>query len=246
MALPGLGIDLPGLPGGPIWNPGSKPAEKIKLSDLVVEAGWAGNEARTATAVILAESGGDPEARSWCCTGLMQVHYIHAATFARMFGAPKEREAFRKWLENPRNNLKAAKKLYDDSKWRPWDVCDRTPNCTSGSALSHIGQDKEITVGKGGPPGLLEDAKGAVEAVSALNPASAIKQLAEVISKLFDPSFWLRAGKVWGGWILILLGVGSLLVILLKPLVGSAANVATTVHPAGRATKALKTAKKVL
>lgn len=102
--------------------------------------GFPPNQVKVASAVALAESGGDARIDNGiCCVGLWQVNRVHAG----ILGSPKDPAKFTEWLKNPVNNARAAgyifrtqepKNQWSMNKWEAWGNGSYTKFL--GSALS--------------------------------------------------------------------------------------------------------------
>lgn len=173
----------------------------VKLSEIVGEcSSW---NKRVATAVALSESSGDPDAENYCCTGLMQVHEIHAGKG----GSPKDKAEFRKWLKNPYNNIKIACMIYNDAgDWTPWE------GYTNGAYRKYLGHDHNVLINasdaKDGIEGAINDVTDAVTDVTGIGA------LLGILKGLTQAATWARIGKTALGGVLIVLGVGSLVFIV--------------------------------
>jgi hypothetical protein len=174
--------------------------ERIPASQLIQqETGWRGNNAIIARAVMGGESSYNPDAANACCVGLMQVN---ASVHKGKFGMPSDEQEARQWLRDPRNNLRAAYKVWLLQGWDAWEAY------TNGSWRQHRGADPLITVrtkrtGTGAVVGAAGDVVDA-----ALGPVD------EIAGALLNPSTWLRIGKGVGGMVLIVMGVGGLVFVV--------------------------------
>jgi hypothetical protein len=179
------------------------------LSALIREnTGWRGTAQHTAQGVTWAESRGDPKARNYCCTGLMQIHYVHCGTK----GLSKDRETCRKELEDPGRNLRVAFALWNETggrtaaeHWQPWE------GYTNGSWRKHTSFDPLINLEDNTVGGAVGDAAEAV-----------IKPFDALITFLTSPDSWFRIGKGLLGGLLVILGVGAIVFIVAQKVQGSA------------------------
>lgn len=177
---------------------------KKHLSAILREGGFRGALTDTAKAVAMAESGGDPSIfNGTCCTGLMQVHDVHAG----ILGSPTDVQKFREWLKDPENNARAAYAVYKKQGWSAWEAF------TNGSYRKFLGVGKNdplITTKKGTFSGTVNDAVD-----SALGPVD------EIAAFLLNPASWARVGKGALGGVFIILGVGAVVFVVANKVSGT-------------------------
>lgn len=209
--------------------------EKLRVSQLLrEETGWRGRDLRTAAAIMGPESGynaGVVNNRAPCsangdhAVGLLQMCTVHKGKF----GIPLGYDDAVKWLQNPRNNVRAAYKLWLVQGWGAWAETYRT-----GAYQKYLGQDPVINAGKrtvsGSAGGAIVDA-----ADSVLGPVD------EFVGALLNPSTWLRVGKGGLGITFIGIGVSAMAFVIIKKSAKSpAGKAAIGALPAGKAAKAVK------
>lgn len=161
------------------------------------------------TAVAIAESGGCTSCyNGTCCTGLWQVHTVHAGKL----GSPKERSAFIQWLRNPVNNTRVATEIYKSQGPSAWEAY------TNQSYRDYIERARKVTGVSG--PSLAEQIAGgagaALGSVGGLNPLSQVTELLGTLVRYVgsaaawfgDPHNWQRAILVVGGVTLGIVTVG--------------------------------------
>jgi hypothetical protein len=184
----------------------------LTIRQVLREAGCPAGKLNVATAICIAESGGNAAAVNVNTdsfkskdVGLSQVnlHYHPEYTETEM--------------KEPRANARAMGKISNNwTDFRPWATY------TSGKYIAFLGQDRKVTnaadsVGPGEPAGTLEQITGAAkETASDLSLGNIADGVASVVKALFDPSTYLRLGKGFIGLVLILLAVGALLKQYLK------------------------------
>lgn len=204
----------------------------------------AGDKEATAlrTAIVLAESGGRTDVRNACCTGLAQIHYVHAGGPE---GSPSGREEFRKWLENPQNNMRAARYVEDRQGLSAWEVYT---NGRYRQFLSRAAEAADVSAGRAGPGGDLSPGEMISDIASAAtDPAQAIGALTDVMqnigdvfgnvfSWISDPDTWKRIALAVGG--LAVAGMGA--AIIARPVIAPAARTASQAIPAGKMAKAVR------
>lgn len=215
------------MPLGPIGGPplldplgAAKPAargakgekRKMRLSEVLRAAGWPANVERTARAVVMAESGGNPNIDNGvCCVGLFQINRVHRGKF----GSPSDPAKWDKWIKNPINNAKVGLAIWKGAgrKFSPdWEAF------TNGSYRSKFGQDPVLEVDETGVAGLLSDAGGVAADVA----DKALGPLDEIFSALLSPSTWFRVGKGFMGGTLVILGTGAVVFIVANRATGGA------------------------
>lgn len=196
------------------------------LSALLIEAGFVQghptkegdpDEVAVGLGIIQAESGGDP---SVCNSAPCSNKGDHACGLMQICTPMHMSEADAK---DPRKNLRKAHELYvsaGNSFARDW------PTYHKGIS----GPDKTITVGKN------TLTSEVVDAVPGLGTVT------DLIAALFNPSTYLRVGKGVLGGVLIIIGVGAVAAIALKPVAKVAAGV---VNPAAKLTRVAGTAAKI-
>lgn len=213
--IPGLpGIPVPGLPNpgdvlGDILGKGDDVLakdERVHLSKLLADNGWGtGEEAKIAAAVVMGESGGNPNVvNSIKCVGLFQLNVpVHKGTR----GMPADEEKAIEWAKDPVNNVRFARSLYESKGWAPWDAYK------NGSYRKFLGQDPLITVSHNS---LTDPISGAVNAVTSIPDT-----IAKIVGALFDPSTYLRVGKGALGGVFIIVGVGAAVFIIANKVANS-------------------------
>lgn len=187
---------------------------KVHLTTLLQRAGWPVDLAPTAAAVSMAESGGDQDVvnPSPCspqgdhAVGLMQVCTVNAG----IAGFSRDRDTFKRQMQNYANNAKAGYAIYQSQGWGAWSTY------TSGAYRSHMGQDPLLTTDRNT---LLNDPLGAVS--DTVNAAeSAAKSVAKIVAALFDPSTYFRLGKGILGGILLILGTAAIVFMIANKVSG--------------------------
>lgn len=206
--LPDLGSLLPGLKGatGAAANPnlGVVPTNsKSTIRDLVDWAGWNGQEIDIMTAIVLAEGGSeiDKDGKvicranfAGCCWGPFQINLAAWKVDKSLACDYKKAAKF------------SHDSIFKQQGFEAWEAY------TNGSYKKFAGQNKSITLSDGNlGDKAVEAASGAASAVASLSPGSAIKGLVDIISKIFDPSTWLRFGKIIFGVVVFLIGAIALL-----------------------------------
>lgn len=176
----------------------AKKDTRMKLSELAAEGGF--TDTRTATAIALAESSGNPGATNHNTngtqdTGLWQVNDVHAG----IAGSPKDVGEFRKWLKDPHNNAKAAAAVFASQGWAAWTVYK------TGAYKKYLGHDKEITTDRNSVVG------DVVESV-----ADPLASVGAFFAALGSADTWFRIAKTGLGAFLIVAGAGTLLVIAIN------------------------------
>lgn len=202
-------------------NTGGASAHKTMVSDLVNARWSSAQDRRIGTAVALAESGGQVDAKNTKNTngtedyGVFQINSVH--------GFDKDR-----LLSDANYNADAAYKVWKDAggKWTPWSTFN------SGVYLTKMGQDAELRMGNNGNPlGAVGDAITApFDAIG--DTLSGLDSIADTIGALKNPSTWMRLGKGALGGIVLIIGVGGIVFIVANkvgssPAVSNAAAVAT-------------------
>jgi hypothetical protein len=189
----------------------AKPDKHEKLSKLIEDnSGWRGQDAIITRAVIMAESGGNAKANNskrypqYHCVGLLQICW-HA--WGGKFGAPKDKEAFTKYFENPERNIRYAYSHIWKGNWHKsasqWEAY------SAGGYRRYMPNppDPDVFISKetfaddiGGVAGSIADA--------ALGP------LDEIASALLSADTWARLGKGALGGVLIILGTGAMVFVI--------------------------------
>lgn len=174
--------------------------KKVPLSQIVATGGWHGKAAKDASAVALAESGGDASIDNGsCCVGLWQINRNHAGEN----GTPRDTDKFTAWLKDPYNNAHFAHHLWakDGGTFaKEWDTWKNS------SYKAQYGKDPLILVKKGTASGAAADVID-----TALKP---LELLAKLVSALFDPSTYLRLGKGVLGGFLVIMGTGAIIFVV--------------------------------
>jgi hypothetical protein len=213
--IPPVVPNLAGLPGEAAKLPGKlddvlAKDEKVKLSTILARNGWGKPNSslnRQARAIVKRESGGDPSAKNPSgATGLFQMMTpLHCGDYGIPAGGNCQ-----KWLEDPDNNARAAKALYDEAGWRPW--------AASGGAPLPTNWDTVIVTGK-------DSVTGSVAAVASdvASPFTAVGSAAvDLIGTLLSADTWFRIGKGGLGFVLIVVGTGAFVYVVANTATGGA------------------------
>jgi hypothetical protein len=219
---------------------------RAEIEGMAVLAGW-GRHARDASWVAMAESSGDASiVNSIGATGLMQVlQPVHV----------KANPGWSvKWLQNPMNNLRAAKKLFDQAgqKWDgPWlDSRDKGGLPTgnggwgqhvkgSGGGISQVDDDPCDLLPEGpardwcerddGSDGGTPDMGTPLDDVK--DTAEQLGRIAQAIAKganwIADPANWVRVVYVVGGGVLTVAAVN----VIARPAIAPAVQAVKQVVP---------------
>lgn len=221
---------------------------RAEIEGMAVLAGW-GRHARDASWVAMAESSGDASiVNSIGATGLMQVNQpVHV----------KANPGWSvKWLQNPMNNLRAAKKLFDQAgqKWDgPWlDSRDKgglpTGNggwgqhVRGGGGASQVddegdacdllpegGMAREYCERDDGSDGGAPDTGTPLDDVK--DTAEQLGRIAQAIAKganwIADPANWVRVVYVVGGGVLTVAAVN----VIARPAIAPAVQAVKQVVP---------------
>lgn len=172
--------------------------EIAQLSQSVL-GGFTGDKAKIATAIALAESGGNELATNTNSNGtidagLWQINSVHKKSHPSWTIV---------WLQKPENNAKAMQSLSKGgSDWSPWTTYKsgayKSHLDTADKAVKGIASDTSISDQVGGIPGV-----DAVEtAVSSIGDA-----LGKVGSWISNTDNWIRVAQVVGGLGLALIAV---------------------------------------
>ncbi len=218
---------------------------QIAIAQYATLAGF--KDAATASAIAMAESGGNPRAHNGNAGtgddsyGLWQINMLGSM-------GPSRRKSFgitsNEQLYNPMTNAKAAKKIYDGQGWNAWSVyksgaykkympSKSDSNWTDG-ALSVL--DNTLLGAPGAALGLLDGSGGVLGAVdSTIDTGTAISDGINVVKDaatwITNPSNWVRVLYVIGGAALVIGGI----TIMARPLVNSASGML----PTGKLAKAV-------
>lgn len=205
------------------------------IAGAVILGGLAGQNDRRAiaqwVAIALAESSGRVNARNACCTGLWQIHKVHAGSIP---GAPSSESEFRDWLSRPIQNAKAAKNVYDRQGFNAWEVYTNgryrafmgrgeaaasNPDVTAAAEMS----GSDASVGDIIDVGVDVLTPEPLEAIGAAitNLFTIIKDAALWIG---NPANWIRIIQVGGG---LALGIAAASIVV-KPVV---TDIKKTVSP---------------
>lgn len=212
-AAKGVGQATNSLDPKNLVNPKTKHESTVR--DLVDWAGWNGKDIDTMTAVVLAEGGseidhnGDVICRAnfaGCCWGPFQINLSAWKVDKSLACDPAKAAKF------------SHDTIFKSQGFAAWEAF------TNGSYQKFKGQNKKINVDKGVFGGGTDEQGPGGVSVPDLSPGNAIKGLVDLVQKIFDPSTWLRFGKIIFGVILFLIGIGALLVIAGKPLMQTAAK----------------------
>jgi len=169
------------------------------IASLAAGAGFTGSQVAIATAIALAESGGNPDSvgDNGTSFGLWQIH------------VPAHPEFKGVNLFDPATNAHAAYTVYQHQGWGAWSTYNgaayfkalpAAQAAAGGATLASVPFDPAGTARN------LLDQTGAVEtATSAITQAGAVTGF---IEQLADPATWLRVGKVVIGAVVIMVGVG--------------------------------------
>jgi hypothetical protein len=138
----------------------------------------------TAVAIALAESGGDPTKRPRNSNGsydhgLWQINSVHRDILTRG-----------NW-QNPTDNARMAKAVYDDAKgWTPWVV--------------YKTQKYRLFLPRG------TAVAGTAATISTGTPSEDINDTAAFIETVSSPGTWQRIGYFVGGGVLLLYGLAKI------------------------------------
>lgn len=156
------------------------------IAGYAKNAGVTGQNIVIATAIALAESGGNSDAMSPPNTngttdyGLWQINSVHQDLLSG-----------KDWRDPAQNAQMMFTISNGGTNWRPWSTFN------NGAYLAHLGQANGVvpdtSVGPGG-----------VQPVSLASDFTALQNFAHVIS---DPHTWLRLGMIVGGSIMLLIAV---------------------------------------
>lgn len=174
-----------------------------QLSTILSGAGWGSINSdlnKRARAVVKRESNGDAAAHNPSgATGLFQMMTpLHCGSYGIPSGSNCQA-----WLEDPSNNARAAKALYDANGWTPWASSGGIPLPT----------DWDTTVTTKESSGLLGAAGDAASSIVPDPIKDAANSAADIVKALFDPNTYLRLGK--GALGAGLLGVGLLTIVMI-------------------------------
>lgn len=228
---------------------------RAEIEGMAVLAGW-GRHARDASWVAMAESSGDSSVINGIgATGLMQINQpVHV----------KAHPSWTKtWLQNPMNNLRAAKRLFDDAgqKWDgPWlDSRDK-----GGLPTGNGGWGQHVKGAGGGGATQIDDPCDSLKGTPAYDyctrddgdtgtpldemtdAAEQLGRIAQAIAKganwIADPANWVRVVYVVGGGVLTVAAVNVIARPAIAPAVQAVGQVVPTktyrrVRNARRATK---------
>lgn len=213
---------------------------RAEIEGMAVLAGW-GRHARDASWVAMAESSGDSSIiNSIGATGLMQINQpVHVQAHPTWT---------KKWLQNPTNNLRAAKRLFDDAgqKWDgPWlDSRDKGGLPTgnggwgqhvkgSGGGASQVDDDPCDAL-KGTPAYdycTRDDGDTGTPLDEATDAAEQLGRIAQAIAKganwIADPANWVRVVYVVGGGVLTVAAVN----VIARPAIAPAVQAVGQVIP---------------
>lgn len=181
-----------------------------QIAGYAVKAGVTGQNVAIATAIALAESGGDtdvvsPQNRNGTYDfGLWQVNEVH-----------KDLLASHNWRD-PADNAAMMFEISNGGKnWSPWSTYKSGAYLTHLSAAS-VTPDTSVT--------------GGVTTVSSgSNPFTALQNFAQLIS---NPHTWVRMGLVVGGGLMIMSAFHISIPIPI-PVVGKIAKAATNLQRTG-------------
>lgn len=211
-----------------------------QIAGLVKAAGWSGETGVIAVAVALQESSGNTSIRNACCTGLFQIHKVHAG----INGTSKNEAEFRNQLENPVTNVTIAKTIYDKEGWDPWEAY------TSGAYRKHMtaaraGWSKPTVEGIDVVHKDLTDPSNALELAQVTLPdplarvAGAIETVIEVINRtgawIADRDNWIRIAQVVAGLGLGYVGFQVVVQPYVQPYITGATKTAKKYYTKGMA-----------
>jgi hypothetical protein len=221
---------------------GSTGDHRLSPGAVVLVIDNVGPPGGTSVAEWLAKADEESDLRDKCineigATGLWQVRDIHAG---RIPGSPASEAQMRTWLQNPVNNMKAAKYLYEQARgWGPWASSGGRPTVTAahraavndptgpGGLGSGVGAGDIVNLfgDAARNPGQAVDAAG--EILSGLNPLDDVAEAIEnAVSAVVDTvnkvggwiskrENWIRTGQVIGGLGLALIAAN----LVAKPVV---------------------------
>lgn len=211
---------------------------RAEIEGMAVLAGW-GSHARDASWVAMAESSGDASViNSIGATGLMQINQpVHVQAHPTWT---------KKWLQNPMNNLRAAKRLFDDAgqKWDgPWlDSRDKGglpggggwgSKVKGGGGATQVDDDPCDLLPEGGARDWCERDEGdtGTPLDEATDAAEQLSRIAQAIAKganwIADPANWVRVVYVVGGGVLTVAAVN----VIARPAIAPAVQAVGQVMP---------------
>jgi hypothetical protein len=222
---------------------GNSGEHRLSPGAVVLVIDNVGPPSGTSVAEWLAKADQESDYRDKClhtggsAVGLWGVLASHAG---RIPGSPATEAQMQTWLQNPVNNMKAAKYLYEQARgWGPWAASGGRPTVTAahraavndptgpGGLGSGVGAGDILNLfgDAARNPGEAVDAAG--EILSGLNPLddiaeaieNAVSAVVDTINKvggwLSKRENWIRVGQVVGG-----VGMGFIAVNLMaKPVV---------------------------
>lgn len=182
--------------------------KRVMISKVLADTGWGPANSdlnKRARTVVRRESNGNVKAynRSGATGWFQMMTPLHCGNYGipgSNTGRPggKESEACRKWLENPYNNSRAAKALYDANGWTPW--------AASGGAPQPTSWDMSVRLEKNTLGTVVEDVVDTV--------TDPIGGLVEMVSVLFQADTWARIGKGALGGMLLVMGTGAMVFVI--------------------------------
>jgi Lysozyme like domain len=195
------------------------------IAQAAKDAGFTGTQIAIATAIALAESGGDASAHNTKgedSRGLWQINVAPTAN-PDLIGMA---------LFDPRTNARAAKIVYDRQGWAAWSVFKsgkyRTHMGEAQMASGQTGPANPAGVGTGGPlefgGSIIQGQLGGLEGIAdALQKGVAI--LGRIGQWLTTPANLGRLAIGVGGVVIVVAGV----VVLMKPAAEQALKIASAV-----------------
>ncbi len=192
-----------------------------QIARYALGAGFGITDGITATAIAIAESGGDPKANYVTSKedsrGLWQINVKAHPEYASQN------------LYDPGTNAKAAFAVYKSSGWHAWTtyggpaylaaLAPATAGMAAGKALGPLVDPIDSVVG-GVVGGAAQAAGGALSGVDALGA---------FVQDIESPQTWLRVVKVVGGAVLVGLGVALVLRPIVEPVAKQTAQTAAKV-----------------
>lgn len=204
---------------------------------VIVEGPPSGTTAAEWVAKARQESGFDPATEGPKSTyrhiGLWQIEETHGK--AVLGTEPKSRDAFIEWLKDPKNNFKAAKVLYKNSGWKPWNPSGGKPVPTAADKKAVTDATSVITnIGAGNALGDAADTVSDVVGGVADAITSVPEALGKLVGFLQSAYEWMSDRQNIGR--IVMVGIGGIvtigaLVTLAKPAISS-----TTSTVAGKVT----------
>lgn len=210
------------------------------LSQLLRGGGFADSEIPTGIGVINAESGGVPNRHArndggpgFDSVGLGMINTkAHHEWLVSVVGKADQASIY-KWLENPVNNIKAMKHVFDGQGWSGWTMYK------NGKYKQYMKNDKSVLVDDRSVGEAITDVPGDVvsTATSGIEAVGkGVISIAENLGILFQASTYFRLLKGSGGALFIIIGTTTLVYYFAKTASGtSPMKAAASVVPSAKA-----------